>query len=190
MVDQLADEYADRPVVFLEHAVDTAPQRRIDRWWAAYGSGGSVTLPLVMVDSGYRHSNGYEGFYQVYRAMVEDALARPAQAHITVERQRVGSAFRFTVRLTNLSGVTLGSGNLARLHAIVWEDAHVGDTDRFVRGATSVPIAALADGETGTFALEVALQGVNWDALHSVVLVDCRPGGAAGPYDMLQAVRQ
>ena len=82
--------------------------------------------------------------------MVEDALTRPPQARIEVERQRVGDGFLFAVRLTNLSGVTLGADNAARLHAIVYEEAHVADTDRFVRAAGSVAIAALAPGETGS----------------------------------------
>jgi len=187
VVDQLARDFADQPVVFLEHPVDTAQGDRISRWWAAYAGGGSVLLPLVMVDSGYRHSYGSVAFSSAYRAMVEDALARPPEARLEVARQRVGSAYRFDVQVTNLSPVTLGSGNQAALHAIVYEETHVGDTDRFVRGVTSISIPSLPSGTAADYSMTVALGSVNWNRLHSVVLVDYRPGGSTGPYDMLAA---
>jgi hypothetical protein len=191
VVDQLALDYADQPVVFLEHSVDYPQGDRYSRWWAAYGGGGSVVLPLVMVDSGFRYSNGNEDFYDRYQAMVEDALERPAQAELEVQRERVGNAFRFTVAVTNLSGETLGTANAATVHAIVWEDAHVGDTDRWVRGADFIAISSLEPGATGSFSLEVEPQAVSdWNQVHSVVLVDYRPSGTTGPWDMLNAVVQ
>lgn len=143
-----------------------------------------------MVDSGNQITHGYEDFYNVYKAMVDIALARPAQADITATWQRVGDKVRFDVRLTNLSLVTLSSSsNSATVHAIVYEDAHVADTDRFVRATVSTDItSSLAPGATASFVLETAdLSGVNWDKLHFIVLADYRPGGASGAYDMLQA---
>jgi hypothetical protein len=186
VVDDLADEYADQPVVFLEHDVDDPQGDRISRFWAAYGPG-SVTLPLIMVDSGEEISYGYVAFASTYRAMVNRALARPAQARLVVDRQRLGNSYSFEVQVTNLSDTTLSSSNEASVHVIVYEDTHVADTDRFVRAATSVGITSLAPDETKTYNLTIALQDVNWSKLHSVVLVDYRPGGA---YDMLQAAYQ
>jgi hypothetical protein len=61
----LAQDYAGRPVVFLEHPVDSAPPSRYGRWWAAYSSGGTVGLPLIMLDSGNQISNGWLDFYNV-----------------------------------------------------------------------------------------------------------------------------
>ncbi|PWB68893.1 MAG: hypothetical protein C3F15_15790 [Holophagae bacterium] len=191
MVDQLAEEYADDPVVFIEYDVDNPAGNRVSRWWAAWGSGGSVYLPLIMVDSGNQISNGSVAFAQRYRAMVDAALQRPAAARLEVNRERVGNSFRFDIALTNLSGVTLSSANSATLHVIVYEEAHVGDTDRWVRAATAQSISNLAPGGTGAFTAEIAPQGVvDWDKVHSVVIADYRPGGATGAYDMLQAVHQ
>lgn len=190
MVDQLAVEFSDDPVVFLEYDVDDPPGDRISRWWAAWGGGGSVILPLVMVDSGYQISNGYVNFYQRYRDMVEAALQRPAEARLEVERERVGDSFRFQIRLTNRSDATLSPTNSATLHVIVYEEVQVADTNRWVRAATAQPIADLPPGESQSFSVEIPLQGVDWSRLHSVVLADYRPDGADGDYDMLQADHQ
>ncbi len=191
MVDQLAGEYADDPVVFIEYDVDNPAGNRVSRWWAAWGSGGSVYLPLIMVDSGNEISNGSVAFAQRYRAMVDAALQRPAAARLDVNRERVGNSFRFEIALTNLSDVTLSAANSATLHVIVYEEAHVGDTDRWVRAATFRSISNLAPQATATFAVEIAPAGVvDWDKVHSIVLADYRPGGASGAYDTLQAAHQ
>jgi hypothetical protein len=124
--------------------------------------------------------------------MVDAELTRPAQAYIQASCWRVQDRLRISGQITNLSGVALSSsGNGATIHAIVYEDAHVGVTDRYVRDAPSIPIASgLANGGTTTFTLETTdLAGVDWDKLHAVVLADYRPAGSSGPYDMLQAAR-
>jgi len=191
VVDQLADEYAGDPVVFIEYDVDNPAGNRVSRWWAAWGSGGSVYLPLIMVDSGNQISNGSVAFAQRYRAMVDAALQRPAAARLEVNRERIGNSFRFDIALTNLSGVTLSSANSATLHVIVYEEAHVGDTDRWVRAATTRSISNLPPGEAASFTVEIAPQGVvDWDKVHSVVIADYRPGGTTGAYDTLQAAHE
>ena len=191
MVDQLADEYADDPVVFIEYDVDNPAGNRINRWWAAWGSGGSVYLPLIMVDSGNQISNGSVAFAQRYRAMINAALQRPAAARLEVDRERVGNSFQFDIALTNASDVTLSPANSAMLHVIVYEEAHVADTDRWVRAATYRSISSLPQGETASFSVEIAPQGVvDWDKVHSIVLADYRPGGSTGAYDTLQAVHE
>jgi hypothetical protein len=188
----LARDYAAQSVVFLEQDVDNPVGSRYDRWWVAYGGSGPVYLPLVMVDSGHQISNGSVSFYNVYKGMVDAELARAAQAYIVASCWRVGNRVRISGQITNLSGVTLSSYlNEATIHAIVYEDAHVGVTDRYVRGATSTAIASnLASGSTMTFTLETSdLSGVNWDKLHVVALADYQPAGFSDPYDMLQATR-
>jgi uncharacterized repeat protein (TIGR01451 family) len=199
VVDQLADEYAaaGETVVFLEQNVDNPLGSRVDRWWAAYGGGGSVYLPLNMVDSGQYISNSYLGSsaHDTYKAMVDAELARPAQAEVVALAQRVGNSFHFEGQLTNLSGVTLSSGNSATVHAIVYEEHTPVDlnvdhiTGRIVRAAVSGPISSLAHGATTSFVLDTAELSsiVDWDKVHTVVLVDYRPGGPSGAYDMLQA---
>jgi len=121
--------------------------------------------------------------------MVDTALARPAQAEIQANWWRSGNKVGFYVQVKNLSTVTLSSGaNSATVHAIVYEDAHVHDTNRFARAAVEAGISNLAPNATGTFTLETPdLSNINWDNLHFVVLVDYRPSGSAGAFDMLQA---
>jgi hypothetical protein len=187
VVDQLAKEYAGQPVIFLEYDVDDAPSSRNSRFWRAYGLS-SVMLPEVMVDSGNQITNGYESFYSIYKSMVDKALARPPQANIQATWMRSGNKISFTAKVTNQSGVTLSAGNYATVHAIVYEETHVYDTDRFVRAAISTPINSLVPNATGTYSLETAeLSGLNWDKLHYIVLVDYAPSGSSGAYDMLQA---
>jgi hypothetical protein len=184
----LAQDYAGQPVVFIEYDVDNPPSRRYDRWWAAFG-GGSATLPMVMVDSGNQISNGYEDFYDVYQAMVDSALARPAQAEIQATWWRTGSRVGFDVEVKNLSTATLSSSaNSATVHAIVYEDARAKLTNRFARATVEAGIPDLAPNATATFKLETSdLSDVDWDKLHFVVLVDYRPSGSVGAFDMLQA---
>jgi len=201
VVDQLANEYAaaSQPVVFLEQNVDAPLGNRIGRWWAAHGSG-SVTLPLIMIDSGHQISNGYlgnPGAYNTYKAMVDAELARPPQAEIEAEGWRLGNRMHFDVELTNLSGVALSTSNSATVHALVYEEHTPVDpnvdhiTGRIVRAAVSTGVSpALAHGATRTFTLDTPELSnvVDWTKVHAIVLVDYRPAGSSGAYDMLQAV--
>ena len=143
-----------------------------------------------MVDSGNQISSGYVGFYNVYKTMVDAALARPVQAEIQAHWWRIGNKVGFYIQVKNLSSVTLSSSaNSATVHAIVYEDAHVKATNRFARAAVESGISNLAPNATATFKLETSdLSVVNWDNLHFVVLVDYRPLGSVGAFDMLQAV--
>ncbi|MBN2149538.1 MAG: hypothetical protein JW726_19275 [Anaerolineales bacterium] len=192
----MAEEYAEQPVLFLETDVDGTGiiGAREGRWWTAFGSGGSVTLPLVMVDSGYDISNGYEDFRAVYTAMVDTSLARAPQAVISASGQRVGDGLHFDVDVTNQAGVTLGSSNSATVWVIVYElFDEIGDgrlTTRYTRAAVKANIVTdLPANASETYGLDVpALSGVVWENLRAVVLVDYRPGGTSGAFDTLQAV--
>ena len=188
MVDQLAAEYSDQNVVFLEYDVDSAPPNREGRWWAGYGGGSSVYLPLVMVDSGYLVSNGPENFYNVYKVMVDASLQRPPAARLEVERERVGDSLHYQVTITNHSGGLLTTGNSATLHVLVYDDASTGVTDRQVVATNWVPIIGLADGDTQTLNVQVPVADANWDQIRSVVLVDYKPAAAGGAFDTVQAV--
>jgi hypothetical protein len=175
-------------VIFLEYNVDNAPSQRLGRWWVA-SSGGTVTLPLAMVDSGNQIDNGYVNFASRYRQMVENSRVRPPGAQVTAVWWRQGSQAFFSVLVTNQSGGLLNYGtNGATVHAIVYEDAYVQLTHRFVRSAVFAPITNLANNATASFSLQTPdLTGVDWSKLHFIALVDYRPGGASGAYDMLQA---
>jgi hypothetical protein len=186
VVDKLAQDYAGQPVVFLEYYVNADFSTRSSRWWAAFG-GQYASLPMVMVDSGNQYNMGYLDFAVVYKSMVDTSMLRPPQAELEAYAYRDGSSVGFYVQVQNLSGVMLSPANDATVHAIVYEDIHVGATDRYVRAAVAAPITGLAPGGTATFTLQTsALEGVNWDKLHYIVLVDYIPDGATA-YDMLQA---
>lgn len=188
MIDQLAQEDSNRPVVFLEYYAPTAPYSRYGRFWAAYNRS-YATYPNVIADSGHQVSSGPVDYYHVYKSMVDAELSRPARAAIQAAWQRDGDKARFTIQLTNQSGGSLSLSNGATVHAIVYEDAHAGVTGRYVRSAVATAITPqLADGATSTFTLETGdLTGVTWDHLHYLALADYRPGGSTGAYDMLQA---
>lgn len=179
-------------MVFLEYAYYAPPLDRQSRMYAAHG-GGTVYFPPIIVDAGDQFTMGYHpNFAGVYGPMVDAALARPATGTLHVVRQRVGDTFEFSVEVVNRTGVTLSTANGAAVHALVFEDDPSGVsrvTGRYLRGDDAVSIASLTDGDSATFDLVVDLAGigVNWDNLHSVVLVDYRPGGYSGPWDMVQA---
>ncbi|MEW6336328.1 MAG: hypothetical protein ACOY3Y_08310 [Acidobacteriota bacterium] len=177
-------------MVFLEHNVDARIGRRQDRWWAAYGSGGTVYLPLVMADSGHRFASGTTNFTSVCRTMVNAELARPADADIEAWAERSGDTVRVWVRATNRTAAALSAAeNSATVHALVWEEARVGTTGRYVRGAPWAMVEApLATGESAGFALVTPTLVVHdWSKIHTTVVLDYRPGGSTGAYDMLQA---
>jgi len=112
---------------------------------------------MVMVDSGNQINNGYVDFYNVYKAMVDGAMARPAQAEIKARWWRTGSKIGFYVQVKNLSTVTLSSWvNSAKVHAIVDEDARVKITNRFARAVVEAGISNLATNAMTTFKLETS----------------------------------
>jgi len=190
-VDALAAEYsnAGKQVLFLEQDVDLSKGKRQDRWWAAYASSATVYLPLVMVDSGHQISNGSQAdFKAAYRKLVDAELPRPPQAEIEAFARQVGARMRIYARLKNTAGTTLSSaGNGATLHALVWEDARVGVTGRFVRAApwTAISREVAPEGEYTAMLETPDFAGVNWNSLHAVVLADYRPGTGTA-YDILQ----
>ncbi len=187
-VDALALQYQGR-AVFIEQNVDAPIGNRISRFWAAFNDG-TAYLPLVILDSGHRMTTGDLGnFTTVFQRLVEAELARPPQAEIEAYARQVGTRMRVYARLHNTSGTTLAaSTNQAALHALVYEDKHVGVTERIMRAAPWLDLAApLAPDGVFCATLDTdALSGVAWNALHTVVAADYTPG--SGPvFDMLQA---
>ncbi len=187
-VDALAAQYAGR-AVFIEQNVDAPIGNRISRFWAAF-TGTTAYLPLVIVDSGHQMLTGSQAdFKSAFAALVEPELARPPAAAIEAYARRVGSAMRVYATVRNASGATLSaSANHAALHALVYEDKKVGVTSHFIRAAPWLDVATpLADGATLSATIDTAaLSGVNWGALHTVVVADWTPAPGS-VYDMLQA---
>jgi hypothetical protein len=178
-------------VVFLEYNVDNPPDSRISRWWAGYGEGGFVSLPLTMVDSGRDVSNGFfsiDSNYNIYKGMVDTSLARSPKAELEATWKRSGNRVIFSVKVENLSGRTLSTSNDASVTGIVYEQSQIQYTGRFVRAVATASISSLANGATQTFDLQTSdLGAADWDKLHYIALVDYQPNGTSGAYDMLQA---
>lgn len=162
---------------------------RLNLWWAGYGGGGSVYLPLVMVDSGHQVSSGSQTDYKAaYKKLVDAELARPPRAEVEAYARRVGDTMRIYAQLVNGAGTALSTAaNDAAIQALVWEDARVGVTGRIVRAAPWTGISPEVPPEGAfTATLETPnLSDVNWGALHAVVFADYRPGTGSA-YDMLQ----
>lgn len=188
MVDQLAQEYAGQSVVFLEYDVDAGYSPRYSLWWAAF-RGSQAILPLVMVDSGNQISYGHVDYHSVYKTMVDASLIRPPEAEMQAFAWRDGNKVNFYVQLQNLTDITLSPSNWATIHGIVYEDIRVGVTDRYVRTTVSTIITNLTPKASAQYRFETAdLNGVNWDNLHYIVLVDYKPPESPGAFDMLKAV--
>ncbi len=187
-VDALALQYQGR-AVFIEQNVDAPVGNRLSRFWAAF-TGGTAYLPLVILDSGHRMITGDVGSSTpLYQSLVESELARPPQAEIEAYARQVGTRMRVYARLRNTSAATLSAGsNQAALHALVYEDRHVGVTAHFMRAAPWLDIESqLAPGGVLTATLDTdALSNVTWNALHTVVVADYTPAPGS-PFDMLQA---
>ncbi|HQT93300.1 MAG TPA: hypothetical protein PLB88_06620 [Thermoanaerobaculaceae bacterium] len=179
-------QYAGR-AVFLEQNVDAPIGNRISRFWAAFGDT-TAYLPLVVVDSGHKLLTGDRPKIVMQRA-VDGELVRPPAAAITAYARQVGSAVRVYATLRNTSGTALSAAaNGAALHALVYEDKRVGVTGRIIRAAPWLDITnPLASGASLAATIDTPeLSGVDWHALHTVVVADYVP--APGPaFDMLQA---
>ncbi len=193
MVEQLASEYKDRPVLFLEYDVDDTDY--LDRelnFWYSHGLGGA-TLPLIAVDSGNQFSSGPIDFRPVYKNMVDTALARPPQAELAATWWREGNHVQVDVKVTNRSGVTLSGKNGATLYAVIYENNKVQLTNRYVRAQVNMEIGGqfgLQPGETGSYTLATDnLSGVDWDKLSVVAILDYRPDPNVSKYDALQAAQ-
>ena len=175
--------------MFIEQNVDAPIGNRIVKFWTGFEQE-TAYLPLVMIDSGHKIIDGdFENFGTVYRALVRPELARRPQAQIDAYVRQVGSKLRVYAVLTNGSDVALSaSANQAEITALVYEDKAVGVTGRIIRAAPWLDLQApLAPGTSTTATIDTgSLAGVNWGALHTVVVADAQPG--PGPaFDMLQA---
>ena len=196
MVEQLSSEYASagKPVVFIEDHVITPVGGRKSYWQAAF-PGGTAYYPLSMVDSGHTITNGYTYgvTYQTYKDMVDASLARPAQAGFDLlNSARVSNHLHFAGRVTNWMPTNLPA--TANVHIIIYEvhtpvaNEHV--TQRILRAHVYQSIGvSLPTNASATFSLDTAELSniVDWSKVRAVALIDYRPGGTTGAYDMLQA---
>ncbi|MGV8041172.1 MAG: hypothetical protein AB2L07_14225 [Thermoanaerobaculaceae bacterium] len=189
-IEQLVTQYATQPVVFLEDAVYGPKGERISRFQAV---GPGYYFPFIMVNSGHAVTEGQGTSFDYlakFKAMVDAEKVRPALVEVTAWHRRVGDVVKIYADVVNTTSVTLSPSAFPTwVHGIVWEEAKVGETNRYVRAAMVTPVAGLAPGARGGFTLESpVLTPVSWDKVHALAVVDYKPGGFTGTtYDMLQA---
>lgn len=187
-INQLAQDYAGQPVIFLEQNISALFGDRYSRWWAANPGLPSAFPPLSMVDSGQATSNGSLDYYQVFQGQIEAARSRPPLAALEAYQARNEDSLKLSIKMTNQSGVALSLVNGAALHALVFDQAHPGYTRTTVRAATSVLISDLLPGSDGLYNLEIPVPPTaDWDTLQALILADYRPAGSFGAYAILQA---
>jgi len=173
--------------MFIEQNVDAAIGGRLDRWFDAHATPGTVYLPLVMIDSGNQIDSGDTLFTRIYGDMIDLALERPAAARMTVQSEWVGNLIRFQVTLNNASGETLSAANHATITALLYEEPNNPTTIPVVVAAGTAAITSLADGATGTTTFEIAAGSLEPARTRWIVIADYLPESSEGAYDTLQA---
>ena len=201
VINQLAEEYSNQSVVFLDYHYDLALEDGLPnyfppeaRWNVIQASEEGLGLTWAVVDSGRLHHRGAENFddaVSAYTAMIEDALLMPPRAEIHATWWRDRNSINVIATVTNQSTVTLSSTNNAGVHAIVKEPYAEYPTHTTLHpglnGATA-QIPDLAPGETGTFHITIPdIYPYNWENLELIVLVDHQTA-TGEKYDQLQAV--
>jgi hypothetical protein len=190
VVKRLASEYAGRPVVFLEYYANASVGDRQSRFDAAWGPNG-YAVPMIMLSSGHSVTQGTQDFYTKYRAMIEAELPRPAVIELEAWQQQVGTMMRVWVSLRNTAAFQLDAANQATVWAILWDQGTTGVTGMYVRAAKKAAVSpGIPPGGQAGLTFDLAMPaGIDPSKLQTVVLAEFRPGGASGPFDMLQAVR-
>ena len=192
-VTELQHELEGRAVLLTYHYdfFGRDAEGRIKRFWVS--EPGAEYLPLAMIGSGYRTSSGVVDFDSEYRGMIDDEVARPPRAAVSAYWRRVGASMRVYLEIENSGEEYLE----VDLDAAAWVIAYmspppegVGLTDTWVQAAGEWQLPYdLGPGETVTGEAETpALEDVQWNRMHALVLVEDRPGGGE-VYDMAQATR-
>jgi hypothetical protein len=189
VVQRLAAEMSGPRVVFLAHTWDDAGARQL-RFYAAHSP--DAYFPIILVSSGHAVFTGPTSPYATYRSMIEADLARPATGELEAWWRRDGSDVVVWATLRNAGSVALSEGsNGAALTAMVFEPIYEFPFQDPVRGTVTVSLTASVDpGETAQLQARVVSPTVaDWSRAAVVALVDYRPAGTPGAYDVVQAAR-
>ena len=176
-------------VVLVAHTWDNAGTRE-QRVYAAHPD--AAYFPIILVSSGHAVFTGPTSPYDSYRAMIAADLARPASGELEAWWRRDGDDVVVWATLRNLGTAALSqAANSAALTAMVYERTYEFPFQNPVRGVTAVPLtAAVAPGATAQLQARVVAPAVsNWSQADVVALVDDRPAGSTGAYDVVQAAR-
>ncbi len=185
-MDKLAEDYHDKPVLFVEWGVSYRPENRLS---LLQESGGGENTPEMMLDSAYRWKTGV--VYESAKEYVDNALARPSRGNIEGSWSLTGRVATLSITVTNTSGIDLSSANQAAVHSMVYENLKLHKTHRVGRASARLAIESLPDGETQTFTLTLDLSSVSsLKNLTFIALVDYKIAGKSeGVYDQIQATQ-
>ena len=197
MIDQLAQEYTNQPVVIVDYhfSIDDPPLFLPPqaRWDVIQASAEGLGLTWTVVDSGrlyHRGAETTEEAYTAYTTMINDALTQPATAEIHAFWWLDGSTVKIMATVTNNSTITLSTDNNAGVYGIIKEDGvryETHTTEHPGLNATKTAITSLAPGETVTFEIEVPdINPTDWDKVQVIALVDYQTAPGEH-YDQLQA---
>jgi hypothetical protein len=189
VVQRLAGEMAGPQVVFLAYTWDDAGARQ-QRVLAAHP--GDAYFPIVLVSSGHGVFTGPTSPYATYRSMIEADLTRPATGELQAWWQRDGTDVVVWATLRNTGPVVLSqAANLASLSAMVYEPIYDFPFQDPVRGTVTVTLTSPVEPDaTAQLQARVPAAAVaDWTRAAVVALVDYRPAGRGGAYDVVQAAR-
>lgn len=198
MIDQLAQEYSNQPVVIVDYhfSIDVPPLFNPPqaRWEVIQATEEGLGLTWTVVDSGrlyHRGAETTEEAYTAYTTMIDDALAQPATAEIYAYWWLDGSSVKINAVVTNNSTITLSTENNAGVYGIVKENGvryETHTTEHPGLNAAKTAITNLAPGATDMFEIEIPdINPTDWDKVEVIVLVDYQTAPAAH-YEQLQAV--
>ncbi len=190
-VNRLAQDYAGKPVVFLEYNLTDVSATRMSHFQAVHAQGGR--MPFIMVDSGFLTCLGPQDFYGMYQSMLEAALAQPAGVELSVSWQVVNNQAQVTTTVKNTAGVSLGSGNSAHLHLIAYREqpletvsADCQYTGRYGVGAYEYPLSLASGAQTTLTKTLPAFPSTPWEQARVLAVVDYQPA-RKGAFNSLQA---
>ena len=197
MIDQLAEEYSNQPVVVVDYhfSIDVPPlfDPPQARWEVIQATEEGLGLTWTVVDSGrlyHRGAETTEEAYTAYTTMIDDALAQPATAEITAYWWLDGSTVKIGAIVTNNSTVTLSTENNAGVYGIVKENGvryETHTTEHPGLNAAKTLITNLEPGQTDMFEIVVPdINPTDWDKVEVIVLVDYQTAPEAH-YEQLQA---
>ncbi len=181
----LREEMGDRAVL-LEYDYDVFLIGRQERFWA--GGTTATYLPLVMVGSGFRTTSGPVDHEPVFRTMLNDDLARPAEAEVTAYYRRASDSVRAYIDISNISNTYWYVEEDAAVWLVAYESTTATTTTATVRTTEiqSLPFD-LAPGQSTSLTVDTPpISAAYWPWMKAVVLAEYRPGGF-GSYDMMQA---
>jgi hypothetical protein len=187
VVQRLNADMSGPRVVLLAHTWNSAGTRE-QRVGAAYPY--AAYFPIVFVSSGHALFTGPTSPYATYRSMIEADLARPATGELQAWWQQDGHDVVVWATLRNAGAATLSqAANGAAFTVMVYEPIYEFPFQDPVRGAVAVPLTApLASGATAQLQARVVTPApIHWSQAAVVALVDYRPSGTKGAYDVVQA---